>query len=457
MCVLPYRPQVIVFSHVGPMALRTLCLGCLCEMHSEEPYDEAGLCDKCEEPLSKLILPVEAEPWIALTRAELWEKCLKKREATYVAQAKKTVNVSGFPEELLENFMEQATEWGKKQDNVPEWDRESPRSQWRIHENTQAWLFTAFSSISFICGFHDLEPIWKGEESGARNYRQLPSGDVVFILPPMEVQLTRREVMRDVFTTTVSLTFSTGVVPYKKEGNCYLRLSPVHPDDTTDAAASLDRWPHLPAYDNYRQYCRWQVGQYLLATRSMLNSKFKDAFINSVAKASWEADSPPGVVAARLPPADFDEKKEAVPWQHPLLTRSKCAYRTFGDMQRAEHERISRQAQREREEAAYTARRQHDYELWCYTEGKRISLAVMNNNRLCTWRQEDDPRFNGEHARLGYVGLGPDPCEPGGARRWMRNFPATWQEHDEQEKKKKAATAAARWRTANAKRKKYNR
>ncbi len=34
---------------------------------------------------------------------------------------------------------------------------------------------------------------------------------------------------------------------------------------------------------------------------------------------------------------------------------------------------------------------------------------------------EIDPRFNGEHAALGYDGVGPDPCDPDNLRCWLEN------------------------------------
>ena len=35
---------------------------------------------------------------------------------------------------------------------------------------------------------------------------------------------------------------------------------------------------------------------------------------------------------------------------------------------------------------------------------------------------ENDPRFNGEHAIRGYEGVGPDPCDPGNNRVWLKNI-----------------------------------
>ena len=48
-------------------------------------------------------------------------------------------------------------------------------------------------------------------------------------------------------------------------------------------------------------------------------------------------------------------------------------------------------------------------------ERKEMSLARFGYNFAI------DPRFNGEHAALGYDWAGPDPCDPPNIRPWFKN------------------------------------
>ena len=71
------------------------------------------------------------------------------------------------------------------------------------------------------------------------------------------------------------------------------------------------------------------------------------------------------------------------------------------------------------------------YKQWerdAYKRGKEVTRRTngtkerkeMNLARFC-YNFAINPRFNGEHAALGYDGMGPDPCDPQYLRCWLKN------------------------------------
>ena len=429
------------------MSSRTMCLGCLHDIHAAERYDDEGECDKCGEALSTLYLPVDASQWVAILRDKIFREVLKKKEASYVALSARTVVVSGFPLELLENWMDAATSAGRE--STEDWDKEAPRTKWRAMEHRQSWLFTTIPAVAFICSFQTLVKC-DGDRDGAGfdNHRQTPTGDILSVCPPFEVTASQELLLPDVLVNTVTFRFATCVIPNRK--NTWLRLSGKHPVHTYSAGADLKRWPHLPFYDSYEVYLRWRIGRQMKANKNKLLPVFKRELLDSIALPTWKASEPPGVVASRLPSDAYTEATQAVPWQHPGLTAKMAAYKTSGDAERLREARSAKAAAEAREYAKFNARKQAEYERFCYEEGKRITERTLSKPgsseatllRSYNYSRERDARFNGEHARAGYDGVGPDPCDPHNTRGWMKNFFPTWQQwekHKADEKKREKA------------------
>ena len=415
------------------MASRTACLGCLMDMHSEEPFDEEGECDRCGDSLSTLCLPMTAASWIAILRQAIYKECLKKHASAYVAHHLCTVSVKGFPLELLEDFMQKATDAGRVSDE--DWDKEAPRTQWQALEDKQSWVFTTEGAVAFIC---DLGTLLKPDSDFAWRGNCLTSaGDVISVVGPFEVNARQEEVMEEVFVNTASLRFSTGIVP--RRDSTFLRFTPLHPVDTATDSADLGRWRHLPFYNDYEVYWRWKVGQALKGAGQQLPGSCKKILLSSTGKRTWGAAGGPQVVTSRLPPPSYHHgTTQAVPWQHPKLTRDRAGYKTSGDALRLEAKNAARAAARDKADADYEAQKKAEYERFCYQEGKKITLRVLSKGggteqmllRQYNYQKEDDNRFNGRHAAVGYDGVGPDPCDPSNRRGWLKNFPATWQEHE---------------------------
>ena len=69
------------------------------------------------------------------------------------------------------------------------------------------------------------------------------------------------------------------------------------------------------------------------------------------------------------------------------------------------------------------------YKQWerdAYIRGKEVTMRTCGtqerrdaNLARYGYSMEKDPRFNGEHALLGYDGVGPDPCDPQNMRSWF--------------------------------------
>ena len=415
---------------------RTACLGCLHDMHSDEPYDEVAQCDRCGEPLSTLYLPVDASQWVAMARRAIYKDVLKKKDASYVAHSLATVTVQGFPLELLENFMEEATAAGREGPN--DFDKEAPRTQWRRLDKKQSWLLTTVSSVAFLCGFHHL---LLPEDNGSAwdNCRQVATGDILCACPPFEVWASQAEVMKDTLVNTVQFRFSTAIIPNR--ANTYVRFSGQHPVCTTPEGADIRRWPHLPFYSDYQQYLRWRLGVLVRGNRRRLVAAGKKNLLDSIALPSWKAAGPPEVVPDRLPSDTYSEDDQAVPWQHPKLTSKMAAFKTSGDAVRLREASARDAAAAAQAAELYEARKKAEYERWCYQEGKRMTLALLAipgreadlAGRTYNYSKERDPRFNGEHAAAGYEGVGPDPCDPSNRRSWLMNFPKTWRLHEKEE------------------------
>ena len=80
-----------------------------------------------------------------------------------------------------------------------------------------------------------------------------------------------------------------------------------------------------------------------------------------------------------------------------------------------------------------------NYEAWerhAYTVGTEITYRTCgtenrrkDNLALYGYIMDTDPRFNGEHAKHGYVGMGKDPCVPDNKRAWLLNEKQIEQAH----------------------------
>ncbi len=66
-----------------------------------------------------------------------------------------------------------------------------------------------------------------------------------------------KEVLNTVELTTFTITACTENISC--HSNVVLLVSPVHPHDLTN----VKRWPHLPFYDDWQLYMRWNAKEFL--------------------------------------------------------------------------------------------------------------------------------------------------------------------------------------------------
>ena len=142
-----------------------------------------------------------------------------------------------------------------------------------------------------------------------------------------------------------------------------------------------------------------------------------------------EASDPPAVVPTRVPGADFKVKPDCfLPYQNPKLTRSIAGVETLREANKKRAAEQKRKAVEDAAEAAFV----EEFQQWerdAYIQGKEITMRTCGtkerraaNMARFRYNMESDPRFNGEHAAIGYEGVGPDPCDPHNNRGWLQNI-----------------------------------
>ena len=201
-----------------------------------------------------------------------------------------------------------------------------------------------------------------------------------------------------------------------------LHVSPAHPHDVNN----IKRWTHLPFYSNWQLYIRYKCNIFL--KKNMRHLECADILMEAISKPTWEASSPPTVVAARIPGEDFEVTRRGyLPYQHPKLTSDASGVATIKEHLEKEAMEKKRVAIEDAAEAAHI----QAYQAWervGYRIGKEITMrtCATKERQEANWARfgysmAADPRFNGQHESHGYDGVGADPCDPDNRRSWLLN------------------------------------
>jgi len=161
--------------------------------------------------------------------------------------------------------------------------------------------------------------------------------------------------------------------------------------------------------------------------RNMEHLARGEILVEATKKATWEADEPPVVVQSLVPGADFRSSPTSyLPYQNPKLSRAVAGMDTLQDEMEKRAAKQKRAAAEDAKEAAFL----EEYKQWerdAYRIGKEITMRTngtaeraKENFARFGYSFETDPRFNGDHALLGYDGVGDDPCDPHNFRSWLQ-------------------------------------
>jgi hypothetical protein len=294
----------------------------------------------------------------------------------------------------MERFMDEVAEKGRLDSAMP-WDKEGPRVLAKSFKDSKSWLFTTFGCVAFLASFEELDAVIRENEVAFGLLRQPDSkGDCFLLLPPCEVSWDTREVSKNVELTTVTITTCTGNISCHP--HAVLAVSPMHPHDFTNHR----RWPHLPFYNDWQLYIRWKAKHYLRRNEEFLHKG--GVLVAATKESTWEAEEPPVLVASLVPAANFKVTPRcALPYQNPKLTRESAGMETI-------KESLKRKAVEDAREAAFLEELAQ-WERNAYALGKEITLRTCGteerrkaNLARFGYIMEMDPRFNGEHAALGY-------------------------------------------------------
>ena len=410
---------------------RTLCLECLHELDRERDFDKNGLCDHCDNRLDASFTVMPCNYYPRALRTLLYKEVAKRHGTEYVSMALITVHGPHIPLSFMLSYMEEVSEAGRREDSPP-WDQEGPRTMWKVFSDSKAWLLSTWGAVQFLCSWEELDAsvVPRGEKA-LGNMRQTPEGDCIFLVPPVEVSWSSSSSDPDEGLFSVTIKASTTLV--SAHSNTSLQFTPLHPSDTSDEGANISRWRHLPLYNDYILYLSWKSKEFLNKShvRRHLKKESKGILLAAISEPTWvAADLTPEVVQSRIPGADFKVTTVcALPYQHPKLTQTSSGSVTL-QMQRADHARkeAAKEKVKERERKELEA-----YQAWerdAYAYGKALTARVNGteerrayNFKTRGYRMEEDPRFNGEHEKANYDGVGPDPCDNLNRRLWIKNYP----------------------------------
>jgi hypothetical protein len=392
------------------------------DANRKAPFDKNGECEKCGEALHSIRSSLTKDNYYKCAiRAAIFRDILRRKDNAYVAHSIVKATCSHVPLEFMSRFMEEVAEAGRNPKSEP-WDREGPRVLCKEFVDKKAWFFTTWGAVQHLCSFEELDAIIKEEEVAFGQIRQ-PNvkGDVFVVLPPVYITWDSYPCSQDVDLTTVAITACTGVVSCHPKTT--LHVTPVHPDDTSDNKTTLGRWPHLPFYNDWKLYVRWKCKHFLRMNQKDLVCG--DILVKATRGEEWYASTPPTLVESRVPGPDFKVTRRGyLPYQHPALTQTSAGVATLKDHMEG-MKRV--QERKNRVDTHY----QEDYEAWerrAYIVGKEVTERTCgteerrrDNLALYGYSMDKDPRFNGEHAKHGYVGVGKDPCDPDNRRAWLSN------------------------------------
>ena len=398
---------------------RTACLACLYDQNQAAPFDADGECGHCGGDMKPQSTLIEDEYFKCALRSAIYKEILRKRSNAYVAHSIVTATVDNVPLPFMERFMGEVAEKGRREKAKP-WDKEGPRILSKDFRDSKAWFLTTWGATAFLASFEELDAVIGEEEVAFGPMRQLKKGDCYFLLPPCEVKWDSKQVSEDVELTKVTITACTGNVACHAATT--LHVSPAHPHDVNN----IKRWTHLPFYSNWQLYVRYKCKFYL--RRNMKYLLCQAILTKAISEPTWEACTPPTLVASRVPEEDFKVTRRGyLPYQNPKLTSDASGVATLKEHLEKEEKIQKRAAIEDAAEAAFIEAYQ-EWEREGYRRGKEITMRTCGtkerqdaNLARFGYKKEDNPRFNGLHDQAGYDGVGPDPCDPNNRRSWLLN------------------------------------
>ena len=140
--------------------------------------------------------------------------------------------------------------------------------------------------------------------------------------------------------------------------------------------------------------------------------------------------SVPALVPSLVPGDAFKIIKPScpLPYQNSKLTRSIACVETLRE---ANEKRAAEQKRKSIEDALKDVfmGEFHQWERDAYIVGKEITMQSCGTKERrpayitrCSYIMDSDPRFNGEHAAIGYEGVVQDPCDPQNNCGWLLNI-----------------------------------
>ena len=388
------------------MAQRISCLKCLAAIDQDAPVpDPLRACAQCGIPVGTPFVTLSADYFMG----HLAQLIFKEAGRANLARSCVKVTLPGVPLAIVKAWVKDVAAMSLR--NKCRWDREAEDVQWQRLPGKNSWLLTTWVAAEAVCNFHDyitppdLQKCWL-------NCRQLQGGDLVFVIGPITITHQSQATPSQSTNDVLHVTFSTACVSYTEAG--FFRMAGTQPAETDDKHANKSRWPHLPFYSDYNQYMCFKSARAVITAASKSAPeqqkllKGTKVLLRALAR-KWGAVGPPKLVRKRWPRGDDFWPGRIRPYQHPKLSAATAGFKTL-----MEHKAVNQkmQQQRERREKVVEERRAKIARQE-YAESKALSLSLLNRPGITEQHREQylarDPRFNGEHARLGYEGVGTPP------------------------------------------------
>ena len=400
------------------MAQRICCLRCLSAIDAEAPVsDPLRQCAQCSLPIGTPVVPLTAPYFFAHLSKKLFDETARGN----LSRATVKVELMPVPLTMVEEWVKTVAATAGQ--NHHDWDREPGDPLWKKKPGEKSWVLTTWAAGEAVCKFEEYVTPPDGERC-MRNCRQLSGGDLVFLIGPWIITHKQSDTPCRSCIESLEVTFSSATIACTTQG--FFRMSAQHPTQTADDTANKLRWPHLPLYSDFTKYMNFKSAKFVkawAASSQPENQRFSPRTCGTLRKVAKKfMGKAPKLVKSRVAsPGEFAPRTVKA-YQHPKLTYAVTGFLTLKDFNDRKTKAVEERVRRERraeERRAKAARLE-------YEQGRQLSLRLINRPGFGEEAREaylaKDPRFNGEHQRLGYDGVGTPPEKRESARQSDRRL-----------------------------------